>query len=85
MFDKLKQIKELKELQGSLKNERLEVEKNGVKIVMNGNMELEEVNLNPELEGAEQERFLKECFNEAIKKLQVKIAQKMSGMTGFGL
>ncbi len=81
MFDKLKQ---LKEMQNTLSQEREEVEKNGVKVVLNGKMQVEELEINSSLQKHEQERILKECINEAMKKLQMKIANKMSGM-GFGL
>jgi DNA-binding protein YbaB len=80
MFDKLKQLRQIKELQDSIKQEKIEIEKGGVKIVMNGSFEVEEVYLSPELEKAGQERILKECLNEAIKKVQLTIAQKFSGM-----
>ncbi len=85
MFEKLKQMKQLKELQDSLKNERAEVEKQGVKIVVNGKMEIEEVQLNSELGKEEQEKIVKDCINEAMKKVQFIAAQKMSQMPGFGL
>ena len=39
MFDKLKQMKQFKELQDSLKNEVIEVEENGIKVIVNGKME----------------------------------------------
>jgi hypothetical protein len=34
MFDKLKQLKELRDLQQEIKKEKYEMEKNGVKIVI---------------------------------------------------
>lgn len=77
MFDKLKQIKQLKELQDSLKKESVEVEKNGVKIVVNGKMEVESVTLNDEISIQDQERSVKDAINEAFKKIQTMAAQKM--------
>jgi len=85
MFDKLKQLKELKELRDSLSQEKEEVEKEGVKVVINGEMKIEEIRLNPELEKEKQEKILEECINEAIKKIQMVVARKMSQMPGFGL
>lgn len=78
MFDKLKQLGKLKELQNILGEVKAEVEKEGVKIVLTGKLEVESVVLNPSLDKEKQEKVLKECFNEAIKKINLQIAQKMS-------
>lgn len=83
MFDKLKQLKELKDLQDSLVKEKTEVDKNGIRVVVNGKMEIEEIKLNPELQKEEQEKKLQECINEAMKKMQMAAAQKMSGLMKF--
>jgi len=85
MFEKLKQLKELKDLQDKLTEEKAEVEKSGIKVVVNGKMEVEEIKLNSELNKEEQEKIIKECLNEAMKKIQIVAAKKMSQMTGFGL
>jgi DNA-binding protein YbaB len=80
MFDKLKQMKQLKEMQESIKNERVEAERHGVKIVINGRFEVESIELNPQLEKELQEKAVKECFNEAVRKAQMAVAQKFSGL-----
>ena len=80
MLDKLKQLKELKGLQNQLEQEKVEVEKNGVKIIMSGKMEIQEINLNVELTKEEQEETIKDCLNEAMKKIQTLAAQKMFKM-----
>ncbi|MCD6429557.1 YbaB/EbfC family nucleoid-associated protein [bacterium] len=80
MFDKLKQLKQIKEMHDAMQRERVEVEKQGIKVILNGKLEVEEIVLNPELQKEEQERILKECFNEAVKKVQLAVAQKLSGM-----
>jgi DNA-binding protein YbaB len=85
MLDKLKQIKQLKELRDSLSQEREEVEKEGIKVIINGKMEIEDIQLNPDLSKEEQEKILKECINEAVKKIQTVLTSKMSQMSGFGL
>lgn len=84
MFDKLKQMKQLKDLQDSLKKEEVEYEKNGVKVTINGKMEILEIKLNSELDIQTQERVLKDCINEVMKKVQMVAAQKLS-QSGFGL
>lgn len=80
MLDKLKQLKELKQMQGELEKERVEVEKNGIKVVLNGKMETEGIVLNSDLSKEEQEKLVKECINEAMKKVQMIAAQKMFKM-----
>ncbi|MCD6178121.1 YbaB/EbfC family nucleoid-associated protein [bacterium] len=77
MFENLKKLKQLKEIGDSLKKEKIEIERDGIKIIMNGKMEIEEVKLNPELRQDEQEIILKNCINEAIRKIQMLVAQKM--------
>lgn len=80
MFDKFKQLMQLKGLQDSIKKEKFEVEKKGIKVVINGNFNLEEVKIDPSLNQKEQEDLIKDCFNEAIKKAQMAMAQKFSGL-----
>jgi DNA-binding protein YbaB len=80
MLDKFKQIKQLRDIQAELSKEMAESEKNGVKVVVNGKMQVEEIKLNKELPQEEQEQILKECVNDAMKKLQAIMASKMSGM-----
>ncbi len=85
MFDKIRQLKKIKELQDSLKNEKAIVERNGMKVVINGKFEIEEIKTNPELDREEMEKILMELINEAMRKIQMTVAQKMSQMGGFGL
>jgi DNA-binding protein YbaB len=83
MFDKLKQLKQLKDLQAALSLEKVENENRGVKVIVNGKMEIEQIQLNPELQKEDQEKVLKDCINEAMRKIQMIAAQKMSQMGGF--
>lgn len=85
MFDKFKQLKQLKDLQNSLKEEKEEASKEGVRVIINGKMEIEKIELNEELSKERQEIIVKDCINEAMKKIQVIAAQKMSQMQGFGM
>lgn len=80
MFDKLKQISQLKKMQEKMKEERVEVNENGIKVVINGNFEVEEIVLNQELNLEEQTIILKKLFNQAVKEVQVKLAQSFSGL-----
>ncbi len=80
MFEKLRELKKMKELQDVLLKITKTVEENGVKVVINGKMEIEEIVLNPELEKENQERLLKNCINKAIREIQIAAAQSMSQM-----
>jgi len=96
MFNKLKQFKDLrsqaKTLQSALSEESVEVEKHGVKIIMNGNQEITSVNVNPDLlnpgKKQEIENAIKDANNSAIEKTKRVMAQKIQSMGGldqFGL
>lgn len=77
MFDKLKQLKELRDLQKSMQQQKVEIQKRGVRVVLSGNMKLEEVSLNPELSVDEQGLAVREAVNEAIEKLQSNLASSL--------
>ena len=87
MFNKLKQVKDLrsqaKTMQNALADEVITLEKNKVVIKMNGNMEIKEININSDLEKENLEKTLKNLFNDAIKKTQRVMAKKMQEMGGF--
>jgi len=84
MFDNFKKLAELKKMQDSFKKERVEIEKRGVMAAINGNLEVQEIKLNPELPIEEQEALLKDCLNEAKESMQKKLAKSLMG-SGFGL
>lgn len=97
MFNKLKQFKDLrsqaKTLQNALKEEKVEVEKGGVRITMDGNQEIisyqitDSSLLAPDKKH-ELENKLKEATNTAIEKTKRVMAnkmQKMGGLEGLGL
>lgn len=84
MFDKFQQLKKLKQLrdqamamQKVLAQEFVNVERNGIKIVMSGDQKVHKV----EIDGEEQ-RNLVDTFNEAIKESQKVAAKKVQEMGG---
>lgn len=87
MFSKLKQFRDLrsqaKTMQSALSKESVSQEKNGVKVSLNGNLEITEISLNDSLSKEEQEKTLMSCLNEAIKKTQKIMAKKMQEMGGI--
>ncbi len=87
MFSKLKQFQDLrsqaKTMQNALAQESITEEKNGVKVVLNGNMEVTSLTLNENLSKSSQEETLKNCFNDAIKRAQRLMAKKLQDMGGI--
>lgn len=87
MFNKLKQFKDLrsqaKTMQNALAEESTTIEKGGVKVTMNGNLEITSISINEDLAKDSLEGILADCLNDAIKKTQKIMAQKMQEMGGF--
>ncbi len=87
MFSKLKQFKDLRSqaklMQDALAQETVTEEKNGVKIVLNGNMEVISLSLGEGLNKQAQEDALKICFNNAVKRAQRLMAKKLQDMGGL--
>lgn len=86
MFNPLGQLGELKkmrdqamQIQKALKEEKITVEKNGVRIVITGNQEFESIEVN-----GKSDKDVREALNEAIKKSQEAAARKMASMGGMG-
>ncbi len=87
MFNKLKQLKDLKSqakiMQDALAQETVTEEKGGVKISMNGNMEVLSVTIADGLTKKLIEDASKTCFNDIIKKAQRLMAKKLQDMGGI--
>ncbi len=92
MFNKLKQFRDLrsqaKTLQNALKEEKVELEKGGIKIVMDGNQEalsfeiIDSSLLSPSRK-QDLEKKLVEATNSTIEKTKKVMAEKMQKMGGF--
>lgn len=91
MFNKLKQFKDLrdqaKEMQNELAKETVTVEKNGVTLTMNGNLDITNVNIEADLLEASNKTKVEDAFVKAYesakKKMQRTMAMKMKEMGGF--
>lgn len=84
MFNPLQGLGDLKkmrdqamEIQKQLSQEILEIEKNGVKIIISGDQKIQEIITN-----GKGDSDIKEAINEAIKKSQEIAARKLSQMSG---
>lgn len=80
MFESFKQLKQLKELQSAIQKEEVTVERDGIRIVMNGAFEVREVTIPEGLLGSKLESAMKDVFNEAVKKAQQAIAGRFAAM-----
>ncbi len=87
MFNKLKQFKDLrnqaKTLQNALALESVDYEAKGVKITMNGNMEITKLNINTDAPKEKLENILTDVINETIKRAQKVMAKKVQDMGGI--
>lgn len=84
MFDKIKQLAKLKQMrdeamkiQKQLGQETLEIEENGVKVIITGDQKLQYI----EIDGTPNGRVV-EVINKAIKKSQETAAKKLQQMSG---
>lgn len=86
MFNKLKQIKDLrskaKTIQSALAEELIEVNSKGINIKMDGNQKLHSITVADHLmqDKTRLESAMVDAFNESIKKVQRAMAMKLQKM-----
>ena len=93
LFNKLNQIKDLKSqaknLQNQLAQESVTVEKHEVKLTMNGNQKITNLDINSNLLSPDKknrlEETIKDLHDEAIKKIQRIMAEKMRASGDFNI
>lgn len=78
-FDKAKQMKQMMEVKKKLDKQSVTVEDDGIKITINGKLEVTEIVLNSELNTDEQADKLKKLINKANREMQMKMASEMKG------
>lgn len=87
MFNKLKQYQDLKNqakmLQNMMSQQSITVERSDVKLTINGNFEITNLSIDGDLSKEKLEQALKECFNDATKKIQRVVAEKMQSIGGL--
>ena len=77
MFDQLKQLAQLKKIKDSLEKEKKEIEREGIRVVVNGKMAVEEIKLNPQMEIERQGEIVRQLINDAFLQIQQEVAKKM--------
>ena len=83
MLDKLKQLGQLKAMQNEVKKEMFDVERDGVKVSVRGDMTIESIEISDETSREVIAEVVKDLANQGIKDAQQSAAQKMMKM-GFG-
>ena len=93
MFNKLKQFKDLRQQaktwQSKMAEESVSVEASfgKVKLTMDGNLEVKDVQIDPELLSPDKKEKLqtamKDAYNDAVKKIQRIMAMKMKDIGGM--
>lgn len=71
-------VQKARQLQAEIKQARYEAEQNGVKVVINGEMEIVDLNFPPDAKPA----AVKEAVNRCLKTAKEDMAKKMSKITG---
>jgi DNA-binding protein YbaB len=84
MFDKLKDLKKLRDLDCALAKEQFETEKEGIKITINGRGEIISIFLNPDLSKEKQEQILVSAINEVCGQAKMAMAKKAAEISGLG-
>jgi DNA-binding protein YbaB len=83
MFEKFKQLNELRKLQQLIRDQKVEHEKNGVRVVMRGDFEIIELTINPSLASDTQAHAIKNTINEARVRMQALLSKNLGGMAGL--
>ncbi len=79
MFEKLKDLKKAQEMQRAFAQEKHTVEEKGIKVTVNGNLQVEEIVVAPEIEQAQIGALATEVINRAFREIQQKLAQQLMG------
>ena len=87
MFNKLKQVKDLrsqaKQMQNVLSQESVTTEQNGMRMVMDGNMEVKDFTVAENVSREAVIQLVPEVVNDSIKSVQRIMAKKMQEMGGI--
>jgi len=89
MFNKLKQVNDIRKQAKQMQNQLAEVivvgQSSGKKIMItiDGNQKIQGVKVEEGLSSSETESAIKEAFNDATKKLQKEMAMRMKDMGGL--
>jgi DNA-binding protein YbaB len=77
MFKKFSDLKKAKAFQDALASEEISLEREGIKVIINGQMKIKDIQLNNNLPNEETEKLLVQLINEAFLELQKRITSKI--------
>lgn len=75
-------LRQAKQLKDELSKARYEGEAGGVKVIINGEMEIVELKIPQEANVSKLESLIKDAVNRAMRQAKVDMAAKMSKVTG---
>lgn len=78
MLDFLKQIGPLRAMQEQIKKEVVTLEQDGVKLTMRGDMQIQEIKIQPDLKTEQIEKTIISLHNRALAEIQSRLARSMS-------
>ena len=73
MFDKIKEMNKLRQLQNAIKKQKITLKNEGIEVIMRGDFEVVSITLNPELETEKQEEILMGLLKQAREKMQARL------------
>ena len=78
MFDFIKQMGQLRAMQEQIKKELVTLEQDGIKLVMRGDMQIQELKIGPGLKPEQIEKTLLALHSRALSEIQSRLARSMS-------
>ena len=75
-------LKQAKQLRDELAKAKYEAEAGGVRVVVNGELEIVELKLSPDIPMGKVESLVKEAVNRVLKNAKSDMSQKLGRITG---
>ncbi len=79
MLGQLRELKKLRQIKKQMESVEITEEYAGIKITMNGAMEVLSINISDQ-EDPKLEKYLKKCFNRAMRSVQKSMMSNMGGL-----
>lgn len=77
MFEQLKDLKKAQEMQKAFAREKHTVEEAGIKVTVNGNLKLEEIQINSQISQEELGPTLVNLINRSLQEIQQRLARQL--------
>lgn len=73
MFDKIKEMNKLRQLQNAIKKQKITLKKDGIEVIMRGDFEIVSITLVKDMDTTTQEDVLLGLLKEAREKMQSRL------------